>query len=181
MSKELKLSFVLLAIFSGIIMAWKTLIAFFGGTGINLVAILAISVVLFLLVIKNKETRSRIIDMFVIACVLLVMELVFYFPIEFGVEKYKVIKGFLHYQNVITFISILFFVYIGFRFILEYLNKRLGFIEFILGNKSINRQAKEKKSKSLENGSLEEKPNNVQEPAITYQAEEYKDIETSEE
>ena len=60
MTKDLKISFVLLAVFTGIIMAWKTLINYFGGAGINFVAILTSAVVLFLLILKSKETRSRI-------------------------------------------------------------------------------------------------------------------------
>jgi len=162
MTKELKLPFILLAIFTGIIMAWKTLIGFFSGAGVNFVAILTIMVVLLLLILQNSAVRKRIMDMFVIAGVITLMEFIAYFPFEFGTSSYKVIEGFLIYQNVITFISILFFAYIAFRFITEYLGKKVGFVEFILGNKSNSTKVqKEKVNKELENGSLEEKPNKI--------------------
>ena len=162
MAKELKLSFILLAIFTGIIMAWKTLLGFFSGAGISFVAILTILVVLILLVLQNAEVRKRIIDMVVVAGVISFMEFIAYIPFEFGVSNYQVYQGFLVYQNVITFISILFFAYIAFRFITEFLGKRIGFVEFILGNKSSSAKVqKEKVNKELENGSLEEKPNKI--------------------
>ncbi len=171
MVKELKVSFILLAIFSGIVMAWKSFMNFFSGlsvitgsagAGINFFAILAILVLLLAIMLKNKDVRKRIIDMFILASVLAVMEFIVYLPLEFGISSYDVYNGFMVYQNVITFIGILFFAYIAFRFITEYLGKELGFVEFILGNRKINSVAKEKKSKELENGSLEEKPNNKQ-------------------
>lgn len=171
MVKELKVSFILLAIFSGIVMAWKSFMNFFSGlsvitgsagAGINFFAILAILVLLLAIMLKNKDVRKRIIDMFILASVLAVMEFIVYLPLEFGISSYDVYNGFMVYQNVITFIGILFFAYIAFRFITEYLGKELGFVEFILGNRKINSVSKEKKSKELENGSLEEKPNNKQ-------------------
>lgn len=162
MIKEMKLSFALLAIFSAIIMAWKTLMNFFSGAGLNFVALLTLMVILLLIILKNKNVKNRIMDMFVVASVLTLMEFIVYIPFEFGVDSYNVYKGFLEYQNVITFMSILFFAYIAFRFVTEYLNKKIGFVEFILGNKTSNSESKvikEKKNKELENGSLEEKPN----------------------
>lgn len=173
MTKELKLPFILLAIFTGIIMAWKTLIGFFSGAGVNFVAILTIMVVLLLLVLQNSVVRRRIMDMFVIAGIITFLEFIAYFPFEFGTSNYKVIEGFLIYQNVITFISILFFAYIAFRFITEYLGKKIGFVEFILGNKSNSgsKVQKEKVNKELENGSLEEKPNKIIEETVDEESE----------
>ena len=162
MNKELKVPFILLAVFTGIIMAWKTLLGFFSGAGVSFVAILTILVMLILLVLQKTEVRKRIIDMVVIAGVITLLEFIAYIPFEFGASSYSVYQGFLVYQNVITFISILFFAYIAFRFITEYLGKRIGFVEFILGNKkSANKVQKEKVNKELENGSLEEKPNKI--------------------
>lgn len=164
MTKDLKLSFVLFAVFSAIIMAWKTLIGFFSGAGINFVAILTILVVLILLILKNKEIRKRILDMFIVAAVLTFMEFIVYIPFEFGASSYEVYEGFLVYQNVITAINLFFFAYIAFRFITEYLGKKIGFVEFILGNKNSGeaKVQKEKINKELENGSLEAKPNAAQ-------------------
>ena len=170
MSKDLKLSFVLLTVFTGIIMAWKTLINFFNGAGINFVAILALAIVLLLIILKNKETRSRIMDMFIISCVFVLLEIIVYIPVEFGISKYSIYRGFMVYQNVITFLALMFFTYIGFRFILEYLNKKLTFIEFVLGNRTKKAQ-RVQKLKELENGTLEEKPNKVQEPQIVEKVE----------
>ena len=183
MAKELKLSFILLAIFTGIIMAWKTLLGFFSGAGVSFVAILTILVVLLLIILQNKSVRKRIMDMFVIASVITFLEFIAYFPFEFGTSSYKVIEGFLIYQNVITFISILFFAYIAFRFITEYIGKKIGFVEFILGNKSSSAKVqKEKVNKELENGSLEEKPNKIVEETVEqHSVEEEQSVEQDEE
>ena len=158
MSKELKLSFILLAVFSAIVMAWKTLMSFFNGVGLNFVAILAIIVVLLLLILQNENVKNRIKDMFLVACVFAVLEFIVYIALEMGVSSLNVYMGFLTYQNVITVLGIFFFAYISFRFITEFKGIRIGFIEFLLGNGK-RKTVKEKKSKELENGSLEEKPN----------------------
>ena len=53
-------------------------------------------------------------------------------------------------------LAILFFAYTTFRFICEIKEVRIGFIEFILGNKPNSKKVK--KSKEIFNGSLEDKP-----------------------
>jgi len=166
MAKDLKLSFILFAVFSAIIMAWKTLMGFFSAAGVNFVAIIALICVLLLIMLKNQCVKNRIKDMFIVACFFAVMELFVYIPVEFGISSYNIYRGFMVYQNVITGLSILFFAYIAFRFVTEFLNVKFAFIEFILGNGTKKRSSKivkERKSKELENGCLEEKPNRVNE------------------
>ena len=67
MIKEMKLSFALLAIFSAIIMAWKTLMNFFSGAGLNFVALLTLMVILLLIIPcfaikKRNNLESEILD-----------------------------------------------------------------------------------------------------------------------
>ena len=95
-----------------------------------------------------------------------------YFAFEFGwidfslIEEYVLVnnslannalKGFVVYQNILSTLGMLFFAYIAFRFICEVKNKRIKFIEIMLGNEK--RSVKVKKTKELSNGCLEEKPN----------------------
>jgi len=170
MSKQLKLSFILFAVFAGIVMAWKSFMNFFSGlsvitgsagAGINFVAILTILVVLLLIVFTNKEVKKRIMDLFIVACVITFLEFFVYIALEFGIKNAETFENFMIYQNVITVIGLLYFAYIAFRFITEYKGLKLGFVEFILGNKKDNAQVKIKQAKELENGCLEEKPNNI--------------------
>lgn len=155
MIKDLKLSYILMFVFSAILIAWQTLSNFFGGVAINFVALLGIVFTLLLLIFKNKELFSRIKDLFFVACVFCILELVIYFACEFGYGES--LKGFIVYQNIISFLGLLFLAYVCFRFITEFLNKKIKFIEIMLGN--VKRTPKEKKAKELTNGTLEEKPN----------------------
>ena len=69
---------------------------------------------------------------------------------------YLIRKGFNVYQSVISFLSLIFFVYFIFRLICEVKGKQFVFIETMLGNSK--REKKVKKAKELSNGSLMEKP-----------------------
>ena len=99
----------------------------------------------------------KIGDLFVLSCVFCLLELFIYFAFEMGWSNLDSIKGFLNYQNVISLFGFLFFAYITLRFIFELNNKKIKFIEVLLGNEK--RTAKEKTSKELSNGCLEDKPN----------------------
>lgn len=157
MSKNLKISYILLFVFSAVLIAWNTLMSFFGGVAINFVALVGLVFAILLLSMNDKPMFSRIKDLFFIACGFCVLELIVYFAFEFGIKTYDDIKGFLIYQNVISVIGMLFFVYLSFRFVTEMKGKRIKFIEIMLGNEK--RAPKVKKAKEITNGSLEEKPN----------------------
>lgn len=157
MSKDLKLSFILFFVFSGILVAWNTLSNFFRGVAINFVGLIGLTFVVLLLIFNNKCLFKRIKDLFIVACCFCALEILVYFAFEFGTSTLNTLKGFLVYQNVISFFGILFFVYVAFRFVTEYQNKRIKFIEILLGNEKCS--TKVKKAKELSNGSLEEKPN----------------------
>lgn len=161
MSKNLKLSYILLFAFSAILIAWKTLSNFFNGVAINFVGILGLIFAITLICFSDKSIMKRILDLFILACVFGVLELIIYFAFEFGIDlDYKTIEGFMVYQNIITFMGILFFAYISFRFISEYKNKKFHFIEIMLGNEKRTAKAKKvKATKEVSNGCLEEKPN----------------------
>ncbi len=155
MSKNLKLSYILFFVFSAIIIAWHTLSNFFSGVGLNFIALIAIVFVNLLLVFSSKELLQRIKDLLIIACVFCVLELVIYFACEFGYGE--TLKGFTVYQNIISFLALIFFGYTSFRFSADLTGKKIAFVETILGNQK--RTVKEKKAKELTNGCLEEKPN----------------------
>ena len=156
MTKNLKLSYILLFVFSAVLIAFKTLSCFFGGVAINFVALVGLIFLLLLISLKDKELMKRIRDLFIIACGFALLELVIYFACEFGYGEF--IEGFSVYQNVISFFGILFFAYISFRFSMEHLGKKIKFIEVLLGNEKFS--SKKKKAKEISNGSLEDKPNN---------------------
>lgn len=177
MSKELKLSFILFFALSCVVIAWKTLSNFFGGVAINFIGIVGLLFGVVLLCIKNKEIVKRIRDLFVVSLLLIVLEMIVYFACEFGYGE--LLFGFFVYQNVISFIAILFLAYLMFRFILEIQNKQLKWIEFLLGNVKLT--SKVRKAKELSNGCLQEKPNcshtetkenNAEEVEITIETEE---------
>ena len=156
MNKNLKLSYILLFSFSAMLLAFKTLSAFFCGVGINFVALLGIVFAVLLICLKDKEIMKRIRDLFILACTFCVMELIIYFAYEFG--HGETLKGFEIYQNIISFLGILFLIYLCFRFATEVIDKKIKFIEIMLGNEK-RQPKKEKKAKELTNGSLEDKPN----------------------
>lgn len=162
MSRNLKLTYILFFIFSGIMIAWHTLSNFFHGVGLNFVALLGIVFVVTLIFFNNKEVVDRTKDMFIVASSLSVLELIVFFACEFGYGE--ILKGFIVYQNILSFLGILFFAYIAFRFTSDYLGKKIKFIEILLGNEK--RQIAPKKTKEVSNGSLEEKPSQKTEDVI---------------
>jgi len=164
MTKNLKLSFLLVTLASAIMMAWRTLYSFFGGVGINFVAMLVIVVVLTLVMLTDKFVLNRTKDLFIVTCALTCLELLVYFAFEFVVKDYSHLEGFLVYQNILSIIGIFFFAYISFRFITEFKGVKIGFIEFMLGNEKPVK--KHKKDKELANGTLEEKPNSKKEEMV---------------
>ena len=134
--------------FSAIIVAWRTLSNFFNGVAINFVALLGLVFVVVLICLKEKDLFKRIKDHLILAGLFCVLELVIYFACEFGYGES--LFGFGVYQNVISFLSILFLSYLSFRFSTEYVGKKVKFIEIMLGNEK--RVVKPKKTKELANG-----------------------------
>ena len=156
MLKDLKLSYILYFVFTSVLVAWTTLSHFFGGVALNFIALLAIVFVQVLLCYKEKSIFARNKDLLFVSGAFCFLELITYFSNEFG--NGECIKGYIVYQNVLSLFGLLFMVYVGFRFALELLNKRFSFIEIMLGNEKLNH--KQKKTKEVSNGSLEDKPNN---------------------
>lgn len=161
MSKNLKLSYILLLIFSAIVVSFKTLISFFAGVGINFVAMLSIFAVLLFFLLTDEFVRNRIKDMFCVVCFFVLFEFMVYIVFEFGVSNVRVLNAFLIMQNVLTAIGLLFLCYVFMRLFTDLKGVKIGFIEIMLGNEKRNKTPK--KAKELTNGSLEEKPNKKQE------------------
>lgn len=159
MTKNLKLSLILLAVLSAIVVAWRTLSYFFNGVALNMVAMLSIVAILLIIVLTDNFVKNRIKEMFIFACVLTGLELIVFFPFEFG-ASINALKVFIVFQNIYIVLGLIFMVYITFRVICEIKGIKIGFVEFMLGNKQTER--KKKKAKEFTNGSLEEKPNNVE-------------------
>ncbi len=157
MSKSLKCSFILFILIASISLAWRTLSGFFSGVGVNFVVmVVALGVILYL-VLTDGYVKNRVMDLFVLSCIMVGLELLVFMVCEFGWFNLQSLKGINIYQSIISLVSLLFLVYIMFRFLTETKNVRVNFVESILGNQA--REKKEKKSKELTNGSLEEKPN----------------------
>ena len=155
MSKNLKLSYILYFVFASILVAWNTLSNFFGGMALNFVAIVGIVFTVMIFSFADREMFKSIKDIFIISCVFCVLEIVMYFACEFGYGE--TLKGFIVYQNIISFFGLMFLAYVGFRFATTMSNKKIKFIEVMLGNEK--RTPKAKNAKEISNGSLEEKPN----------------------
>ncbi len=160
MTKNLKKSYLLSVIFSCIMIAWRTLANFFGGSGINFVSLIIIIGMLAFFMIKEKYVWKRIKDIYVLICVFSLMEFLIYIINDLVIEvNFDVIKGFMQFQTFLSVMGLLFLAYIFFRFIMEEKGVKLSFIERILGNKV---QKKVKTNKELANGTLEEKPNHTE-------------------
>lgn len=163
MSKNLKFCFLLSFILSVIVIAWHTLSNFFGGVGLNFVAVLVCVALMLFIVLFDSYAFSRTKDLFVVSCAFAFLEAIVYFPCEFGACKdSSVATVFFNFQNVYAVLGIIFLAYIAVRFITESKNIRLTFVEVLLGNEKVSKSKKEKKSKELSNGSLEEKPINTE-------------------
>ena len=175
MSKDLKLSYILFFVFSAILIAWNTLSNFFNGVALNFIALIGLVFVVLLLMFSNKELIKRLKDILIIACVFCVLELIIYFACEFGYGE--CLKGFIVYQNILSGLGLLFFAYIAFRFTTELYQKKIKFVEIILGNEKLKN--KKKKAKEISNGCLEEKPNHKNEDIQIGATVECGDIEIS--
>lgn len=160
MNKNIKLSFILLAVISAIVIAFRNLLSFFNGAAIGFIAMCVLIVLLLVILFSDKIAFNRCKDLFFIACGFTVLESIMYFAIDFNIGSFNSLNGFLVYQNILSILGFIYFAYIAFRFILEYKNIKLSFIEFILGNQKFNKKAK--KAKEISNGTLEEKPNKVE-------------------
>lgn len=159
MSKNLRLYFVLTFALACVVIAWKSLSVSLFGSGVNFVAMLILLAVMLMLICTDKEVKTRTRDLFVVSAVFTFLELILFLVVEiFNTElSTGTIKGFNVYQSVLSFLGLIYFVYIVFRFICEVKGKKIGFVEVLLGN--VKREKKVKKAKELTNGSLMEKPN----------------------
>ena len=176
MSKNLKLSYILLLIFSAIVVSFRTLLNFCGGVGISFVAMLTIFAVLLFFLLTDEFVKNRIKDMFCVVCFFVLFEFMIYIVFEFGVSNVRVLNAFLILQNVLTALGLIFLCYVFMRLFTDLKGVKIGFIEVMLGNEKRNKTPK--KAKELTNGSLEEKPNKKQEEKIEEKSE--KDLNQSE-
>jgi len=162
MTKNLKFTFLFSFIISIITIAWHTLSNFFGGVGLNYVAILVLVASMLFIILFDNHAYARSKDLFFVSCAFAFLETIVYFPCEFGGCQDASVAGvFFNFQNVYAVLGLIFLVYIVFRFITESKNIRISFVEFILGNGSNVKEKKVKIAKEFSNGSLEEKPNTI--------------------
>ena len=176
MSKNLKLSYILLLVFSAIVVSFRTLLNFFGGVGISFVAMLTIFAVLLFFLLTDEFVKNSIKDMFCVVCFFVLFEFMIYIVFEFGVSNVRVLNSFLILQNVLTALGLIFLCYVFMRLFTDLKGVKIGFIEVMLGNEKRNKTPK--KAKELTNGSLEEKPNKKQEEKTEEKSE--KDLNQSE-
>ena len=176
MSKNLKISYILTFVLFALCLAWNTLLNFFSGVGVTFAVMFALVLAMMVIIIVDPSTRKRFMDIFVLGALILVLEIVIFFALEFGGSNIQYliaesaygqsnIYTAMHvYQNVIACFAFVFLGYTIFRLICEIKNVRIGFVEVILGNQKI--QKKERTSKELSNGSLSDKPNKAEEPDL---------------
>lgn len=159
MSKNLKYSFILFAVFFGIVIAWNTLASFFNGVGLNFVALLVVLSLIVMLFITDSFVAKRTRELLIACCVFAALEFLIYFIFEFGIGSFKTFAVFTVFQNIFSFLGILMAGYLAFRLICEIKGVKFSFVEMLLGNEK--RVPKQKKAKELSNGSLEDKPNHT--------------------
>ncbi len=161
MIRNLKLTYILLTVFTSITLAFKTLTGFFGGVGINFIALVGLGFVVMLIALKDRQVAKNCWDIYVLNGILLFLELIMFIACEFGDGLFT--EGFWKFQNVISVLGLFVLAYTLFRFTMEFLNKKLRLIEIMLGNEKPVK--KEKKTKEVSNGSLLEKPNHKEDSA----------------
>ncbi|MBE7076584.1 MAG: hypothetical protein E7374_01685 [Clostridiales bacterium] len=168
MSKNLKLSFILSVVLACVVIAWNTLWKFFGGIGLNFIAVILCCLTLLLVWLTDKETGKKMRELFFVSCFFAGLELISYFAVDFAVEfSFKAYKVFVVLQNIYSVIAMLFLGYIVLRLVFEIKGKKLKFVEVINGNEKFTKKPKkEKKAKELENGTLEDKPVNLHEANV---------------
>ena len=69
MNKHLKLTYLLTFILTVVIVAWNTLSNFFGGAGINYIALLVVIAIMISMVVADKQLFNRTKDLFISSCV----------------------------------------------------------------------------------------------------------------
>ena len=112
MTKNLKLSYILIAVAAAIVIAWRTLYNFFSGGGIIFVALLTIVTVLVCIVLNDKYTFNRTKDLFIATCAFTCLEVLMFFALEFITNNVSHVQGFFIYQNVLSILGIFYFAYI---------------------------------------------------------------------
>ena len=164
MDKNVKLFYLLTFVMTVVVVAWNTLTNFFGGTGINFVAMLVMLAILISMVVSNKELLKKVKDLFIVDCALTALETIVFIPNEFGgCKNYNVAVVFFNFQNVFTFLGLIFLCWLLFRFLTDYKNVKIHFVEVMLGNeKRTKKPKKEKQAKEVSNGSLSKKPNSIE-------------------
>ena len=154
MSKQTRLVFILMTIFTSVILAWMTLATFFGGVGINFVALLLITIAVLIVQSVSAEAKSRTRDFLWLAIGFTALESLVYLIFEYQViGAYRV---FFIFQIVYSVLGLFLFAYLVFRLICEIKGVRFSFIERMLGNST---GEKIKKVKPASQEGLGEKPN----------------------
>lgn len=153
MSKQTRLVFILMAIFTSIILAWNTLATFFGGVGINFVALLLLTIAVLIVHSLNKEAKSRTRDFLWLAIGFTALEFLVYLIFEYQIIG--AFRVFFIFQIVYSVLALFLFAYLVFRLICEIKGIRFSFIERMLGNST---GEKIKKIKPANREGLDEKP-----------------------
>ena len=96
MAKNLKISYILMFVFSAILIAWHTLTTFWGGVAINFVCLIGAVFTIAVLSMSDESIMKRIKDIFIVACVFCALELIIYFACEYGYGEE--LMGFVVYQ-----------------------------------------------------------------------------------
>lgn len=151
MQKNLKISFILLLVFSSMVVAFEQIVSLLHGFSLAYIAEVIISAVLLYFVVRDVPTSSRMKDMYGISFLFLVWETFLFFSVSIF-SWYP--KALYILNKIVVVLALGFIVFILFRLYCELTHKRFSFIEVVLGNE---RRAK-KASKELSNGSLAEKP-----------------------
>lgn len=164
MDKKVKFSYISAFALCALSVAWKTIGSYFGGYGLNTVAVLVVLGCIAGFVLIDGKIIHKLLDVYVLVGVLALLELVFCFFIGLNLAKtYEVLKFFLGYQNVLSCFAVLIGGYVLFRLVYEVKGWKIAFVETLLFNREKKvetsvKQPKEKQKKEKFDNALEEKP-----------------------
>ncbi len=164
---NLSLLFSLIAFALGV--GIKGFAGYFGGSfGIPFVAVVTMIALAMFLAFSKKENLKRVVDIIVLDIVIAVLWIIIFCAYDWAIDITSELVDFAQVMmNVISVLSLIFMVWAIFRFYCEFSNKKVKFVEVVLGNEKIERKPKEKKQpkekpvknlKEVENGDLLDKP-----------------------
>lgn len=170
--KKVNLSLIFSLVIFAIGVGIKSIASYFGGYfGIAFVATLILLSLVIVFVFSNPENRKRVLDVVILDCLVVFLGLVLYCAYDWARDiTVDLVDFVMVWANLYSVVSLFCFGYASFRLFCEASQKRIKFVEVILGNEKVERKPRQPKEarkvkssrnlKEVENGDLLDKPKN---------------------